>query len=205
MSDLRFLIADDHPMVAGALSRVAEELGTVIGSTTSVRETIARALAEKPDVLILDISLAEGSGFQVLAQVRRDLPSCKVVIVTMHTDPACEAEARLGGAAGFVSKAEREAGIRHALTRVIAGGEAFVTTMGHPSVASSHGLTPRQRAVLGYVADGLTANEIAQRLGVGSKVIEFHKARLKQKLGAATTADLIRKAVAIGIVQQRSD
>lgn len=201
MDELRFLIADDHPMVAGALSRVAEDLGRVIGTTTSVRDTIRQALADRPNVLILDISLSDGNGFQVLARLRRDLPSCKIVIVTMHTDPACEAEARLGGAAGFVCKAEREPDIREALTRVVIGSEAFVTTLAPSSAASSDGLTPRQRAVLGYVAEGLTANEIAAKLGVGPKVIEFHKARLKQKLGASTSAELVRKAVAMGIVR----
>ena len=202
---IRLGIAEDHTIVRWALREAlskAEDI-EVVGEAGSAAETLDMIARERPDVLLLDISLPDRSGFDVLAEIRPMQTAPLVVVLTWHTEPSYAARAIAVGAHGYVSKAvepdELLAAIR-AVSRgeqvIPAGIEPLLGGDGHPASA----LTAREQQVMEMLARGMTNREIAEHLEISIKTVDTHRGHVLKKLGVRNNSELTRFAVKHGYV-----
>ena len=211
---IRILLADDHPIVRDGLRAVLEAHADlrVVGEAEDGPAVLPLVEQLKPDVLVLDLIMPGAGGLEVTRQVRRTAPRTCVVILSMHSNEAYVAEALRAGALGYVLKKaasqELVAGIRAALA-----GDCYLSTQISREILAEYQhatqsaavdlfetLTPRERQVLDLLVTGLSSNQIAGRLGIGSRTVETHRANLMHKLNLHTTAELVRYAVQHGLV-----
>jgi DNA-binding NarL/FixJ family response regulator len=204
----RVLLADDHRLVSEGLKCLLTDDFDVVGMVEDGRALVASAKELRPDVIVADISMPHLSGLDAIAQLKKSDASVKVVFLTMHQDPAYARRALAAGAAGYVVKHSAPAEIVMALHAALRG-QTFIT----PSLASDvlrHGseearddarhLTPRQREILQLVAEGCSAKEIAARLSISPRTVEFHKYQMMEMHGLHSSAELIHFAIKHGVV-----
>jgi DNA-binding NarL/FixJ family response regulator len=204
----RVLLADDHRVVSEGLKRLLTDDFDVVGMVEDGRALVASAKELRPDVIVADISMPHLSGLDAIAQLKKSDASVKVVFLTMHQDPAYARRALAAGAAGYVVKHSAPAEIVMAVHAALRG-QTFIT----PSLASDvlrHGseearddarqLTPRQREILQLVAEGCSAKEIAARLSISPRTVEFHKYQMMEMHGLHSSAELIHFAIKHGVV-----
>ena len=206
---VKILVADDHPLVLESISRL---LGCyrIVGQVHDSDHIISLALDERPDVILLDACMPGLSGFAATKQLKKLLPSVKVILVTMLTEAIAISEAFRAGANGYVLKQSAGEELHLAIQTVIANKrflsknismevrETFQDEWFRPEDYSSD-LTGRQRQILTLLAEGRTPRHIAAELGISMKTVEFHKANITRKVGVHTTSDLIKFALAQGI------
>ncbi len=215
---IRVLIADDHRIVAEGIRGLLESEFQLVGVATDGEGLIEMAAQMKPDVVVADISMPETNGLEAAGRIRESGIETRFVFLTMHADPAYAKRAMDEGASGFVLKHSASSELVQAIRAAMAG-ETFVT----PSIqqrlsettdeqagraapeaeaARPDGprLTPRQAEVLRLAATGLSAKEVAARLDISRRTVEFHKYRIMEEHELGSTADLIRFAVKHGFV-----
>ena len=200
----RLLLADDHRMVAEGLKGLLEKDFDLIAIVEDGRALVDETSRSKPDVVVVDITMPRLNGFEAIPLLKEAAPGTKVVVVTMHREPAYARRAFSVGADGFVLKhaaaQDLIGAIRAALEGRSPGTDAAEVTA-VPGVAPGPGrtgasaLTGRQREIVQLVAKGLTAKEIASVLGLSVRTIEFHKYRAMETLGAANVDELVRIAL----------
>ena len=205
----RVLIADDHPIVRQGLRRLIEqeddlrvcaEVETVRDAKTALREL-------QPDVVVIDISLRQGDGIELVKDTRAHYPSMPLLVLSMH-DEAIYAERMLSaGANGYIMKQAASDQFLLALRRVLEGGiyvsEAVSNTMiqkfaaggSYQSTNPIDGLSNRELQVLQMIGKGLSTREVADTLNLSVKTVESHRQRIKRKLGLGTGAQLVQYAV----------
>jgi two-component system response regulator NreC len=203
----RVLIADDHSIVRRGLRAIisAESSLQLVGETTSGRETIGRVLADRPDVLILDLSMPDLDGIAVIESVKPRLPQMKILILTVHEDQGLLRAALQAGASGYVLKRAAESELVAAIRSVLRG-EVYVD----PSMVQAlrrepepgdrrdapvvEVLTDREDEILTYIADGYTNRQIGDLLRISVRTVETHRASISSKFGLRGRADLVRYA-----------
>jgi DNA-binding NarL/FixJ family response regulator len=211
VSRVRILLADDHRMVAEGLKILLAEEFDLIGMVPDGRAMVDAAKQLKPDVIIADITMPHLNGIEALEEIEKFDPDVRVIFLTMHRDVAYARRALDAGAAGFVLKHSAPEELVLAV-RAAVQGRTFIT----PTLASDvlqtlkrnpsqlqdpiTTLTLRQREILRLLVDGLTAKQIASRLDISSRTVEFHKYRMLESLGLKGSADLIHFAVQHGMV-----
>src|SRR5262245_27769912 len=173
------------------------------------RALVVGAMQAQPDVIVADISMPHLNGIDAIAQLKRDNPQVKVVLLTMHHDPAYARRALEAGAAGFVVKHSAPAELVMAIQAALKG-QTFITPalaaeVLRPQGAGGSGegtlhLTPRQREILQLLAEGRSAKEIAATLGISPRTVEFHKYQMMEAHGLHSNAELIHFAIKQGIV-----
>jgi DNA-binding NarL/FixJ family response regulator len=208
----RVVLADDHPIVLNGLRNLimAEQDLELVGEASSGNEAF-RVIREKvPDLAVVDISMPELNGILLSRRVAKELPSVKILILTLHEDRAYLRQAIDAGARGYLLKRSAAENLIGAMRAVVTGG-LYVD----PSIAcqlfdsaprqgvgfkggSIPELTDREGDVLKLVALGYTNKEIARRLDIGIKSVETYKSRGVEKLGLKTRAELVRYASAQG-------
>jgi DNA-binding NarL/FixJ family response regulator len=208
----RVLLADDHLLVAEALTSLLTPEFDLVGVVEDGRALLEAAARLRPDVIVADVSMPHLNGIDALVQLRQGGDRTPVVFLTMHRDVTFARRALDVGASGFVLKhsasVELVAAIRAALQ-----GKTYLTPQlaaevleamkegpeqsGDP-VAS---LTPRQREVLQLLAEGRSAKEIAASLGISARTVEFHKYQMMETLDLHTNAELIHFAIKHGLVE----
>ena len=211
MSRPRVLLADDHRLVSEGLKSLLTEDFDIVGMVEDGRALVASAKELHPDVIIADISMPHLNGIDAIAQLKKNNASVKVILLTMHQDPAYARRAFEAGAVGFVVKHSAPAEIVMAIHAALKG-QTFIT----PALASdvlrqaTHGsdetredaghLTPRQREILQFLAEGCSAKEIAARLSISPRTVEFHKYQMMEMHGLHSSAELIHFAIKHGVV-----
>jgi two-component system response regulator NreC len=199
---IRALLVDDHQIVRSGVKKVLESNGTieVVGEASGVREALAQARALQPDVVILDLTLRDGSGLDVIADLREG--GARVVILSMQDEPAYARKAFELGAQGYVVKDAADDELASAIDTVLAD-RLYV----HPSLAArlvmgepEDDLTDREREILRLIALGYTNQEIAGQLFLSVRTIEAHRRHILDKLRLSTRAELVRYALARRIV-----
>ncbi len=211
MSRPRVLLADDHRVVSEGLKHLLAEDFDVVGMVEDGRALIASAAELRPDVIVADVSMPHLNGIEAIAQLKKSNSAVKVVMLTMHQDPAYARRALAAGAAGFVIKHSAPAEIVMAIHAALKG-QTFIS----PALASdvlrqaAHGseekrddsrqLTPRQREILQLVAEGRSAKEIAAELSISPRTVEFHKYQMMEMHGLHSSAELIHFAIKHGVV-----
>jgi DNA-binding NarL/FixJ family response regulator len=203
----RILLADDHSLVAAGISKLLEAEFELIGTVSEGRALVAAAKSDRPDVILLDISMPILNGLEAARQIRTALPDVKLIFVTVHSDNAYVMEAFRAGASGYVLKRSAASELPAAIHEVL-NGNLYVTPLignsgvegfraGHETPRSI--LSGRQREVLQLVAEGYSAKEIAKLLSISSKTVEFHKGLIMKKLDLHSVAELTQYALLHGI------
>jgi two-component system response regulator NreC len=199
---IRALLVDDHQIVRSGVKKVLEGNGTieVVGEASGVHEALVQARALKPDVVILDLTLRDGSGLDVIADLREG--GARVVILSMQDEPAYARKAFELGAQGYVVKDAADDELASAIDTVLAD-RIYV----HPTLAArlvmgepEDDLTDREREILRLIALGYTNQEIAGQLFLSVRTIEAHRRHILDKLRLSTRAELVRYALARRIV-----
>lgn len=213
MSGIRVLLADDHALVRSGIRLVIEKLDgvQVVAEATDGRRALELVEALRPDVALLDISMAELNGIEVTARIKGRFPQTRVVILSMHAGEEYVSQALRSGAAGYLLKDATPAELELAL-RAVARGETYLSPRvsgtvverylqsADPAAGPLERLTPRQREILQMIAEGRTTKQMAAQLGVSIKTVETHRALLMERLGIHDIAGLARFAVRTGIV-----
>lgn len=207
----RILIADDHHLMRAGLRAVLDAVAdfNVIGEACRGTDALQMIASLEPDLVMMDVTLPELSGLQVLERLRDRKSLTRVVMLSTHADEEHAARALGLGASGFLIKdvtpAELEIAVRTALrdevwlpaclTRALLAKMADPGVKGRPRPA----LTPRQREVLKRIAEGLGTREIAEHLGLSVKTIETYRAQIVARLGIQDVPGLVRYAIRHGI------
>lgn len=218
MSKTRIVLADDHTLVRGGIRALLESIPNVevIAESGDGREALELIAKHGPEVALLDISMPSMNGLEVARQASKEHPRTKVVILSMHADPAYVKQALQAGVAGYLLKGAAVAELPLALQSV-ARGEVYLTPKVSQSVVqgflrpegeeesgAGEGLTRRQREILQLIAEGKSTKEIAQILDVSVKTVETHRMRLMDRLGIHDVPGLVRYAIRAGIVSSES-
>jgi DNA-binding NarL/FixJ family response regulator len=207
MSPPRLLLVDDHPLVCEGLRTILEPANLVVGTTHSGDNVLAMVEETRPDVVLLDLSLPGRNGISIIRSLRRARPRPKVLVVTMHAERVYADEALAAGADGFVLKLATAHELRLAVREVAAGRQFFSPRWPNaarrpaadaPERSEIHdplvSLTLRQRQVLHLIGEGLSSGEMASRLDLSVKAIEYHRSTLRGVLALASSAALVRFA-----------
>ncbi|MET0734177.1 MAG: response regulator transcription factor [Microbacterium sp.] len=190
----RVLVVDDHPVFRQGVGALLAASGyDVIGEVGSAAEAIEWARREKPDAVLMDLGLPDGSGIDATARILGERPSIRVVVVTMFDDDGSVRRALGVGAAGYVVKDAAHSEILAAVAAAVAGATVLGSGVTRHAVdavrvdapSDAYGLTPRERQVLDLVARGLTNRQIAERLGIAGKTVANSVSMLLAKCGAA--------------------
>jgi two-component system response regulator NreC len=216
---IRVLIADDHAILRSGLRLLisGQPDMEVVGEAGDFDETIRLAKALLPDVVTLDLTMPGGSGLGALERLRSEVPSARVVILTMHEDPAYVRSALAAGASGFLVKSAADSALIAAI-RAVERGRLFIEVQDREAMtalmtpgrtaaevpAPIAMLSEREREVWVLLAEGHTNQAIADRLGLSVKTVESYRARLMQKLGLTNRAELTRLAMELALVRRRS-
>lgn len=209
----RVLIVDDHAMLRGGLRLLIQSADDmeVVGEAGDLRGAIEEAARTSPDVITLDLSMPGGSGVSGVERLGRAAPGAKLLVLTMHDDPAYVRSALAMGASGYMVKSAAGADLLNAI-RAVVRGRAYVdvpSALGLKGVlvpgadaASSPfaGLSERELEVLREVAHGHTNQQIADRVGLSVKTVESYRARMMHKLGLKNRSELVRLAIEAGLI-----
>lgn len=211
MKRITVLLADDHDMLLDALGHMLGREFEVVGVACDGRTMIEMAKEKRPDVIVADISMPNLNGIDAARILRQEIPSIKILFLTIHSDFPLVEEAFRVGASGFVLKT---CGVSELLKAIhsIANGSTYFTPQLSEDLISilitsdpnkpSRGtpLTTRQREVLQLLSEGKTMKEAAALLGISTRTAETHKYEIMRQLGFKSTAALIRYAIRLKLV-----
>ena len=215
MTTIRVLVVDDHSVVRSGLRRVldAEPDIETVGEAPNAERAVFEAMEHKPDVVLMDVVMPGKSGIEGTPAVLQAVPETRVLVLSMQDDPRYVREAFEAGASGYVLKEAADTEVVAAV-RAVAAGDRYV----HPALgarliaaeaeerrrAEADPLSDREREVLSLLALGHTNQEIAQKLFISVRTAETHRAHIMQKLRLSSRAELVRHALAEGLLDEPS-
>ena len=216
MRPIRVLLADDHALLRAGIRSLLEKLPgvEVIAEAVNAREALALMERQRPDVVLMDLTMPGLNGIEGTAQAASKCPGARILILSMHTDEEHVLQALRAGAVGYLVKDSVPAELELAV-RAAARGETYLSpaVAKHVVAARAQGsgeektalerLTPRLREILQLIAEGHTTKEIARILNTSPKTVENHRARLMQRLHIRDVASLVRYAIQSGMVEAR--
>jgi len=201
-------LIDDHPVIVQGISMLinAEPDLSVVGTSASWHTALKEIAELKPNVVVLDITLASANGVEVLKNLRVHFPEQKVLMLSMHDENLYAARSMKAGASGYLMKGSATEEVVIAIKQILKG-EIYLSAgmskrmmsqlVGHGRQGASplEILSDRELEVYELVGAGLTTRAIAERLHLSVKTIETHKAHLKEKLGLQTANELVQHAI----------
>lgn len=209
MNRTEVVVADDHAVLRDGLRVVINSQAdlVVVGEAATGPEAVDRVQATRPRVLCLDLSMPGWGGTTTIEKVRAVSPRTKVLVFTMHDDPAYARTAVAAGADGFLLKTNPTAVLLNAI-RSVAAGKTVIDPLLRPvldepaerPLQGVAGLSRREREVLDLLVRGHTHQEIADRLFVSVKTVETYRARVREKTGLKTRADFVCYGVDAGLL-----
>jgi DNA-binding NarL/FixJ family response regulator len=206
----RVLLADDHRLLREAFVKLLEPDCDVVGAVTDGRALLEAAPKLRPDVVVVDIAMPLLNGLDAARQLKRSMPSVKVIFLTVSEDPDLAAEAFRAGGSAFLLKNSAASELLQAIADVMQG-RSYVTPLATrdmvdnllrrpESAKGARELSPRQREVLQLLAEGRTMKEIASILKITARTVAFHKYGMMQDLGIKSSAALVQYAIKARIV-----
>jgi two-component system response regulator NreC len=208
---IKVLIVDDHAVVRSGLRLLleSEDDMAVVGEAGTAREAVFELRSSQADVVLMDVAMPGGSGIDVIPQLLHEAPETKILMLSMQDDPSYVRQAFEAGASGYVLKEAADAELVAAV-RDVAEGRSYVNpALGARLVAAesearkraeADPLSDREREVLRLLALGHTNQEIAKMLYISVRTAETHRAHIMQKLNLRSRADLVRHALASGLL-----
>jgi len=208
----RVLIVDDHTVVRAGLALLVDAADDLeaVGEAGSAREALLEARTAKPDVVLLDVMMPDQGGIEIVPQLLHEHPEAKVLILSMQDDPRYVREAFEAGASGYVLKEAADTELVAAIRDVSGWGRYVHPELGARLVAAETAerkrveddpLSDREREVLRLLALGHTNQEIAKELYISVRTAETHRAHIMQKLRLSSRAELVRYALAEGLLE----
>ena len=208
----RILIVDDHEVVRDGVKRIFEEQDetTAFGDATTASEALHLISEHDWDIVVLDLSLAGRSRLDLLKELKQVRPRTPVLILSMHSEEQYARRAFKAGAAGYITKDSSQAELSKAIEKVIKGGKYVTPTLAEGLVtylakgadtAPQDTLSDREFQVMRMIASGKTVTEIAQLLHLSDKTISTHRARILEKMGMKTNAELTHYAIQNRLVE----
>ena len=208
----RILLVDDHPIVRRGLAMmINNDPGMeVCGEAAGIGEAIRLIQEQTPDLVVIDISLKDGSGIELIKQTKAQNPNIKMLVSSMHEETLFSDRALHAGAKGYISKQEAPDKIVEAIHTILSGkiylSETMTERMLHRAVyphssdslpvkSSIDSLTDREIEVFALVGQGMSTRKIAKHLHLSVKTIETHREHIKRKLNLETSHELIHRAV----------
>ena len=217
MKRITILLVEDHMVVREGFRKLLESENDLelVGEAQTGRQAVKMAAALRPDVVVMDIAMPQLNGLEATRQIRKAVPTAKVLMLSAHSDDAYVEQAIAMGAAGYLLKQTSAHALSEAIREVHKGGTFF-----SPSIAKrlrrrvretlngkgklrkkTVRLTSREIEVLQQIAEGRPNKQIAAELGISIKTVEKHRDHLMQKLDIHDTAGLTRYAIEAGIIE----
>jgi DNA-binding NarL/FixJ family response regulator len=218
MGKTRIVLVDDHPIVRDGIKAllVGHEDYFLAGEAADGKELLDKLPDLSPDLVILDISLPRMSGIEITKILSEQHPEIKVLILSMHTGEDFIFNAIKAGAKGYLPKNTTRKELIDAINSLVAGDIYFNDAISNTILKSyirkaqnneangedtANVLSPRESEILKMVAEGLTNQEISDKLFISIRTVESHKNHIMQKLKLRTTVDLVKFAIRKGIVE----
>jgi DNA-binding NarL/FixJ family response regulator len=205
----KILLVDDHPLVREWLANLINEQPDlrICGEASNAPQAFQKIGVERPDIVIVDISLEGGSGIDLIKNIKATHPDVAMIVLSMHDESLYAERALRAGARGYIMKREATKKILHAIRSVLDGklyisdkisdamAEKFVD--GRPATAASpvEQLSDRELEVFQLLGRGLSTRQIADHLHVGFKTVQTYSARLKEKLKLDNATQLLHEAI----------
>jgi two-component system response regulator NreC len=208
---ITIVLADDHAVARTGLRLLleAEHDMEVVAEAGDVEAAQRYVLGHKPAVLVLDLNMPGGSSLEAIPRIAERSPGTAVVVLTMQQDPAFAREALRAGARGYVVKHAAGEELVQAIRAAAGGGTWLNPELGARMAAAPEGptgplseLSERELEVLRLIALGHTNGEIAEQLYLSVRTVETHRARIQQKLGSSTRAELVRYALDHDLIER---
>ncbi|HEY7203785.1 MAG TPA: response regulator transcription factor [Methylomirabilota bacterium] len=205
----RILLADDHTLITEALVRLLEPRYEVVGKVADGQALLTTAREAKPDVVIVDISMPVLNGLEAARYLREEMPSCKLIFLTMTHDADLAREAIRIGASGYLLKTSAGWELLEAVDSALRGRQYVTPALRRAldrqpptsaSRASSSELTARQREVLRLLAQGHSMKQAAAALGLTPRTVAFHKYQMMGKFRLGSNAELVQFAIRHGVI-----
>jgi DNA-binding NarL/FixJ family response regulator len=204
----RIVIIDDHPVVRAGLRSLieAEPDLTVCAEAGNVRDAIEVVRTQSPDLILIDISLEDSNGIELIKRLKVQTPGLKMLVCSMHDESLFAERAINAGARGYINKHQLTEQILEAVHQVLAGRiylsesmvERIINGLARKRDAGTsriEDLSDRELEVFGLIGEGLSTSKIAERLHLSVKTIETHREKIKRKLQLTTGGELMRHAV----------
>jgi DNA-binding NarL/FixJ family response regulator len=206
---IKILLVDDHPLVREWLTNLLNQQPDfqVCGETGNAPEALQLVDTAKPDIAIVDITLAEGSGLELIKSIRAVQPGVAVLVLSMHDESLYAERALRAGAGGYIMKSEATQKVIQAV-RAVLGGEVYVSPRVTALLAQKlisgkrrdislpvSELSDRELEVFQLLGRGFNTRQISEHLHVGFKTVQSYSARIKEKLNLANINELMREAI----------
>jgi DNA-binding NarL/FixJ family response regulator len=200
---IHIMLVDDHPLVRDGLRARLEAVPhfRVVAEADSGAEALALAGSTRIDLVLMDITMRDGSGIEATARLYANFPDIAVLILSMHDKLEYVTQAMQAGARGYVLKDAPGKDIVLAIDTVMAGGIYYSTAVARQlarPAAQDNQLTSREQEVLRHIANGESNKQIARALDLSVRTVETHRLNIKRKLGIEGQAELIKFAVQHG-------
>jgi DNA-binding NarL/FixJ family response regulator len=211
---LKIVLADDHHVVRQGLRTLLEATlpCSIVGEAADGRATVELVERTRPTVLVVDMRMPELSGLEVIRRVHSISPQTRIVVLSMYANENHVREALQAGATAYVLKDARADEFVHSIREASAGRrylspplseraiEAYIHQDSQPSPDAYDTLSSRERDILSLLAQGFTSAQIAERLDIGKRTVESHRASLMHKLALHGQVELLRYALRRGII-----
>ena len=201
------VLADDHDLVRGGIRALIELLPevSVMAEASSGEGLVSLLESVTPDMVITDIQMPGLNGLEAVAKIRQRHPAMRILVLSMYDTADFVQRAVASGANGYLMKSAAPAELQHAVKVMLATGSYFNGTVARMLMEPVHGaaddgLTERQVEILSMIAGGKSSKEIGYELGLSSKTVDVHRARIMERLQVRDVASLTRYAVRRGLV-----
>ena len=211
------LIVDDHPFFREGLKSLLARSSKyrIVGEAGSGDEALRKVKELNPDLIIMDISLPDGSGIDVTHEIKEFLPNTQIVILSMHLKIDYIVKAFRSGAIGYITKDSATEKLLECLETVSKGEYYMDSSLSHAVVeglvktreqekeittTGYSALTPREQEILRLLAEGLSTKEIGEKLFISPKTVENHRSNILSKLDLHSTVELVRYAAKYGLI-----
>jgi DNA-binding NarL/FixJ family response regulator len=217
MNPIRILLADDHALVRAGIRTLLEKIPNVevVGEASTGRQALEMVKTTLPNLVLMDIAMAELGGLEALPRITKDFPGVKVIILSAHANEEYVIRALRNAAAGYMLKdaatAELELAIRSvtedktylspSISRTVI--DSYLERVGGP-LSPLEQLTSRQREILQSIAEGKNTKEIASDLDISFKTVESHRLQLMERLNIHDIPGLVRYAIRTGLVSSET-
>jgi two-component system invasion response regulator UvrY len=209
---IKVLIADDHPIVRQGLRQILSGIPDmeVAGEAINAQETLDQVRAGGWDVLVLDITMPDRSGFDILKELKHEQPDLPVLVLTIHGEEQLAVRVLRAGASGYLTKENAPAELVKAIRKVVGGGKYISSSLAETLAVGldatfdrprHKALSDREFQVMQMMAGGKTLAEIAETLSLSAKTVSTYRTRLLEKMQLKTNAEIIRYAIENGLIE----